>query len=182
MEVEIYYKDKKNSSGVLRGGKIILYISSRLPAAERERHIAELTRRLQARAARAAHQARRIRAGGAGGPVLGRPEQPCTDEELRILADEINRRHYGFAYAGIRFKAQRGLWGSCSLRTRRLYISQRLRAAPRELLEYVVVHELCHLREANHGPRFWALVEKACPDYRERRQILRLWGRTREDQ
>ena len=47
---------------------------------------------------------------------------------------------------------------------------------PEPIFEYVVVHELCHLLEANHGPRFWSLVEGLLPDWRERRGWLRDHG------
>lgn len=46
---------------------------------------------------------------------------------------------------------------------------------PSELLDYVVVHELAHRKEMNHSPRFWAVVEKELPDYRERREKLKKW-------
>ncbi len=48
---------------------------------------------------------------------------------------------------------------------------------PPELLDYVVVHELAHRKEMNHSPRFWAVVEKELPDYRDRREKLKILGR-----
>ena len=48
---------------------------------------------------------------------------------------------------------------------------------PSELLDYVVVHELAHRKEMNHSPRFWAVVEKELPDYRERREKLKKMGK-----
>ena len=55
-------------------------------------------------------------------------------------------------------------WGSCSI-DKNLSFSWRLALAPRDVMEYVVVHELCHLIEMNHSPKFWKLVYKICPDY-----------------
>ncbi len=75
-------------------------------------------------------------------------------------------------YGRVFVKDQRTLWGSCSGR-KNLNFNWRLAAAPAEALDYVVIHELCHLREMNHSKRFWALVEAACPDYRARRKWLR---------
>ena len=44
--------------------------------------------------------------------------------------------------------------------------------APEDIIDYVIVHELCHIKEHNHSPQYWAHVEKAMPDYRERRKWL----------
>lgn len=173
-QIRIEYRDKKNSSGRWRGDEIILSISSRLPAAVAQEHIRILTDRLLRQAARR--------------PALGPPPglTPCDvhdDGALARWAEDLNRRHYNFwPLHAVRFKAQKTRWGSCSGRTRSIYISDRLRGGPRELLEYVLIHELCHLREMNHGPRFWLLVAAACPDWAERRRLLHRYGRWLEAQ
>lgn len=63
-------------------------------------------------------------------------------------------------------------WGSCSEKTG-IRISWRLIHAPPRLLDYVVAHEMAHFVEMNHSPRFWAVVERLCPDYRSARDELR---------
>lgn len=64
-------------------------------------------------------------------------------------------------------------WGSCNVKTGRICINVQLAAQPPECLEYVVVHELCHLIEANHGPRFHALLDAYLPHWREAERKLR---------
>lgn len=64
-------------------------------------------------------------------------------------------------------------WGSCQPSTGRICINVRLALYPPECLEYVVVHELCHLLERGHGPRFHALMDAFMPDWRARRAKLR---------
>lgn len=63
-------------------------------------------------------------------------------------------------------------WGSCSTQTGKMRINTKLAAHPPECIEYVVLHELCHLIEANHSARFYALVEAQMPDWKERRKRL----------
>ena len=63
-------------------------------------------------------------------------------------------------------------WGSCSVESGNIRINIYLAKKPEECLEYVVLHELCHLLEANHGPGFHQLLDKYMPDWRERKQIL----------
>ncbi len=75
----------------------------------------------------------------------------------------------------IRIANQKTLWGSCSARGV-ISLNWRLVAAPKPVYEYVVVHELCHLLERNHGTRFWCIVESLIPDYRERRAWLKKHG------
>ncbi|TJZ79048.1 M48 family metallopeptidase [Chitiniphilus eburneus] len=69
----------------------------------------------------------------------------------------------------------RGRWGSCSA-TGDIRLNWRLMQAPAEVIDYVVIHELAHLAELNHSPRFWALVERVCPDWRRQRGWLKAHG------
>ena len=77
----------------------------------------------------------------------------------------------GVAYARITLRDQRSRWGSCSA-AGALSFNWRLVLAPHDVLDYVVVHEVCHLVEHNHGPAFWRLVARRRPAYRESKQWL----------
>lgn len=70
------------------------------------------------------------------------------------------------------YKDTRSRWGSCSIRGN-LSFSWRLIMAPKEIVEYVVAHEVAHLIEMNHGPKFWALCEKLCPQSKTYRAWLK---------
>lgn len=71
------------------------------------------------------------------------------------------------------FRNMKSRWGSCQPSTGRICLNVRLALYPPECLEYVVVHELCHLLERGHGPRFQRLMDAFMPDWRERRAKLR---------
>lgn len=73
----------------------------------------------------------------------------------------------------IAYRNMTSRWGSCQPATGRICINVRLALYPPECLEYVVVHELCHLLERGHGPRFQALMTHFMPDWKERRAKLR---------
>lgn len=75
----------------------------------------------------------------------------------------------------IAVRDQTSRWGSCST-TRVLSFSWRLILAPPHILNYVAAHEVAHLAEMNHGPRFWALVRKALPDFEAAKQWLQIFG------
>ncbi|HSO06852.1 MAG TPA: SprT family zinc-dependent metalloprotease [Pelomicrobium sp.] len=75
----------------------------------------------------------------------------------------------------IRLSSSRSEWGSCSSGGRVL-LNRRLLHLPPHLVDYVIAHELAHLRELNHSPRFWALVARVCPEHRALRRELRRYG------
>ena len=78
---------------------------------------------------------------------------------------------YGYKWGRIAIKDHKSRWGSCSKKGN-LNFNYRVVLLPPHLADYIVVHELCHLGELNHSPRFWALVERALPDWRARRAEL----------
>ncbi len=78
----------------------------------------------------------------------------------------------GVTYGAITIRSQRTRWGSCSSKGS-LNFNCLLMATPPEVLDYVVVHELCHRREMNHSKRFWAEVARILPDYQTRKKWLK---------
>ncbi|MGA9341742.1 MAG: YgjP-like metallopeptidase domain-containing protein [Rhodanobacteraceae bacterium] len=81
----------------------------------------------------------------------------------------------GFAPTAIKLRPLKSLWGSLDTRDR-VTLDLALALAPPAALRYVIVHELCHLRIRSHAPRFWALLERLYPDWREQRDWLRVNG------
>lgn len=78
----------------------------------------------------------------------------------------------GVSFAEIHIKDQRSRWGSCSGR-RNLNFNWRLIMAPEPVCDYVIVHELCHLKHMDHSAAFWRLVESVCPYYKQYRNWLK---------
>ena len=93
---------------------------------------------------------------------------------LTVIPDRV--RHFaplvGVTYGRITIRSQRSRWGSCSGKGN-LNFNCLLMLTPSFCLDYVVVHELCHRKEMNHSPKFWAQVERVLPDYQKSRQWLR---------
>ncbi|MDL2302431.1 M48 family metallopeptidase [Lachnospiraceae bacterium OttesenSCG-928-D06] len=103
-----------------------------------------------------------------------------TIEELNKLAEQAlsvipkkvayYAEKIGVSYSRITIRNQRSKWGSCSGKGN-LNFNCLLMLAPSEVLDYVIVHELCHRKEMNHSPLFWKEVENVLPDYK----VSRLW-------
>jgi predicted metal-dependent hydrolase len=112
-----------------------------------------------------------------------------TDKAVRTLLSRIiakdfypeisrrvldwNKKTVNKPIAGIQLKYNHSNWGSCSGKNN-INLSTRLLFAPKEVQDYVIVHELAHLAEPNHSDRFWAVVEKFMPDYREKEKWLKV--------
>ena len=102
----------------------------------------------------------------------------AQEKELRERAKSVLTqrtayfaRQIGVTYGRITVRDQKTRWGSCS-QTGNLNFNFRLILAPLEVLDYVVVHELCHRRQMNHSTQFWQEVAQVLPDYRKRKAWL----------
>ena len=106
---------------------------------------------------------------------FGRREYLQNREAARALVSskltEFAPR-FGVSYGRVSIRNQKTCWGSCS-RKGNLNFNYKLLFLPVDLQDYVIVHELAHVRELSHSPRFWALVGSVVPDYAARRRELR---------
>jgi hypothetical protein len=110
--------------------------------------------------------------------------RPFIEHDLRLLAHaelvpklhELAARH-ALTVGRVTIRNQRSRWGSCS-RNGSIALNFRLVQMPSDVCEYVLLHELMHLTQQNHSVRFWRLVERACPDFREAERWLKTEGRS----
>jgi len=107
-----------------------------------------------------------------------------VESDLRDVArDELVPRvhalaaRHGLHVNRVSIRNQRSRWGSCT-RSGHIALNFRLVQMPEQIRDYVLVHELMHLRQQNHSRRFWRLVEAVCPDFREAERWLRTEGRS----
>jgi hypothetical protein len=140
VEVRVSKRRKKTAGAHWEGDRIVVVVPTHLRGAELDRMVEELSRRV------ARH----------------RPHLHASDELLEQRALALGRRYLdGVVPASIRWSTnQNKRWGSCTILTREIRISDRLKAAPGWVLDAVVVHELAHLIEPNHSPRFRELERR----------------------
>ncbi len=93
---------------------------------------------------------------------------------LSLVSEKIQRfnKLYNLSFQRISIKNQKSRWGSCS-RKKSLNFNYRIVFLPDRFSDYIVVHELCHLKELNHSCNFWRLVSETIPDYRQIRKELK---------
>lgn len=90
-----------------------------------------------------------------------------VNERINIYSKKLN-----VSFKSFKVKEQKSTWGTCSS-LGNIYINYKILLAPIDIVDYVVVHELCHLREMNHSDRFWTLVQSVIPDYTIKRNWLK---------
>lgn len=97
------------------------------------------------------------------------------NQALELVRNKLEHfnKFYNFKYNKVTVRNQSTRWGSCS-KSGNLNFNYKLALLPENLVDYVVVHELCHLGEFNHSKNFWDLVARTVPDFKERRQELRI--------
>ncbi len=140
VEVRVSKRRKKTAGAHWEGDRIVVVVPAHLRGAERDEMVEALARRL------ASH----------------RPHLHASDTELEQRAVSLGRRYLdGVAPASIRWSTtQVKRWGSCTLDTREIRISARLRVVPDWVLDSVIVHELAHLFEPTHSARFHQLEQR----------------------
>ncbi len=84
--------------------------------------------------------------------------------EIETMAKEISKS-IGLAFCELKMHNSMRVWGSFSS-TGTMKLNWKLVILPKNLIEYVIIHELCHSKQMNHSPKFWLLVEKFCPNYK----------------
>jgi predicted metal-dependent hydrolase len=109
--------------------------------------------------------------------------RPFIEADLRLLArEELGPRlqvlaaAHQLTFAGVTIRNQQSRWGSCS-KSGRIALNYRLVQMPPSVCDYVLLHELMHLKQQNHSRRFWRLVETACPGFRDSERWLKVHGR-----
>jgi len=110
-------------------------------------------------------------------------KRSLDDGDLEQAARQLNARHFGgkLSWQSIAWVTnQNGRWGSCSVEDRTIRLNHRLAEVPTWVRDYVIVHELAHLLEANHGPAFWKLVNRYPWTERARGYLMALAGEERE--
>jgi len=115
-----------------------------------------------------------------GQPIARYSHADYTKHKDRAYEQAVERvqyfnKLYKFEFNKINIKNQKTRWGSCSKKGN-LNFNYKIALLPPMLADYIVVHELCHLGEFNHSPRFWKLVSKAMPDYPSIRDELKKTG------
>lgn len=92
--------------------------------------------------------------------------------ELVLARLEYFNQHYNLKWNRVSIRNQRRCWGSCTS-LKNLNFNYKLLLLPPHLCDYIIVHELCHLKELNHGKNFWSLVEEQMPEYKKHVAELR---------
>ncbi len=163
MEYEIIRSDRKTISAQIKNGKLIVRAPKKMAAEEIDRFLLQHKRWIETHLAKAQAQQAEKEA-----------LQKLTTEEIRALANRAAKvipqrvAYYapliGVTYGRITIRNQRSKWGSCSSKGN-LNFNCLLMLAPPEVLDSIVVHELCHRKEMNHSDRFYAEVLRVFPDY-----------------
>ena len=171
MEIEVIRSDRKSLSlQVKADGTVVVRAPRRMPIKLIEGFVREHEVWILRQQERLAAQPQAEKLSQEELAALKKRARSCFLERTAYYAPLV-----GVKVNRISIRSQRSKWGSCSSKGN-LNFNCLLLLAPEEVLDYVVVHELCHRLEMNHSPRFWAEVERVLPDYARGKAWLRKNG------
>ncbi len=104
-------------------------------------------------------------------------KEQMKEEAIQVIA--VLAKKIGIFPNGLRIKGQKRVWGSCG-RNHVINLNWKLCLFPKRVFEYVVAHEMCHLRHMNHSREFWRLVSSIMPDFKKHRDWLKFRGHKEE--
>ena len=139
VEIKRSRKRRKTVNAQVKDGVLVIQAPARMTDRELQPVIEKLRKRLKAKLV----------------------VTPQTDAELQQRAKELNKKYFGgrLSWEEIKYVTnQNKRYGSCSPASKRIRLNHRLAKMPKFVRDYVIVHELAHLEQANHGPKFWELV------------------------
>ena len=179
MEYQLIRSKRKTLAVQIKpDGSVIVRATLRLPQRDIDRFLREKSAWIESHRAKILRERQKEKTN---------PIPSLTDEQLRRLkrraAVAIPERLEYFAplvgvdYGRVTIRSQKTRWGSCSAKGD-LNFNCLLLLMPPSVLDYVVVHELCHRKQMNHSPRFWAEVERVIPDYKAAQKWLKDNGRS----
>lgn len=161
---------KTLSIRITEDGNLEIRAPLRMPQREIEAFLNEKKGWIEAHRA----QVLRERAAGQAQPLDGEAIYALAEQMQKALPELLNRhaQSMGVTFGKVTVRCQQTRWGSCSSEGN-LNFNCLLMLAPREVLDYVVVHELAHRKQMNHSALFWQEVARECPDYREHLRWLK---------
>ena len=159
---------KTISIQILPDGRVVIRCNYRTPEREIQRILSHKAQWIQT------HLSKKVPAA----PKLTQDQLQQLAEKARLYLPKrvaLYAPRIGVTYGRITIRNQRTRWGSCSGKGN-LNFNCMLMLAPEAVIDYVVIHELCHRKEMNHSANFWALVQRHCPDYPQLRKWLKEHG------
>jgi predicted metal-dependent hydrolase len=148
-QIHIEVRDSKKNFTKIEGNRIYFKIADHNKIDKRQDH---MSKQLQKHLAKNHHQ------------------------DLVQQVKRINEIHFGKEVGKISYKYTRSRWGVCKIDKKEIELSTKLLLAPKEILEYVIIHELSHLIEPNHSRRFWNIVRSVDPNYKQKIKWLKVNG------
>ncbi len=171
MEFEVIRSERKSYGAEIKGNKLIIRAPVQATNEDINRFMLQHKKWIETHLAKAQVREKTL------GEVhrLSREEiQALANRALEVIPERV--AHFapliGVTYGRITIRNQRSKWGSCSSRGN-LNFNCLLMLTPPEVIDSVIVHELCHLKEMNHSDKFYAEVLRVCPDYRTQEKWLK---------